>query len=497
MIVVGSIVGLSVFLLIVLVVGLVAYKKGLQSNVTDYFLASRALGVVALVGTLFATWFSTFAFLGGPGLFYKIGTGWLVFGLFNSLGPLLIWVFGRRIWMLGKRYNFITPADLLDGYYEHRGIRLLTAAICIIILFPYSAIQLSGVAKAITGFTAGAIPYWFGVLFVLLSVGLLAYFGGARGIAWMDAMQGFFFGILLIISAYFVVRWAGGWFEGWTAAIKINPEMFVFKDGAAGKFYTLALMWTLGWVLVPHLWQRMYMAASPVIMGKSMLIASIASLWVITFTGLIIGFVAKGLVPALPPGTDADMIVPILYSKFFPVGGIFLVIAAYAAGMSTLNSQLLSASSVVTEDIYKAIMHPEATEAKQAKIGRMFVGVFVAALLIFALIPAGQALLIPLASVGVSYCVLLFAPLVGAVYWKGATRQGAFWSMLLGLIVLVLTQFTPLGSMLPGTIGPAYYAFIVSNLTFVIVSLSTQPMSEKKIAMYHGFLRKAINLSTS
>ncbi|MCF8078165.1 MAG: sodium:solute symporter family protein [Desulfobacterales bacterium] len=495
MIVAGSLIGLTAFLLVVLIVGFLAYKKGIRSNVTDYFLASRGLGVVALVGTLFATWFSTFAFLGGPGLFYKLGTGWLLFGLFNSLGPLLIWVFGRRIWLLGKKYNFITPADLLDSYYEHRGIRLLTAIICVIILFPYATIQLSGVAKAITGFTAGALPYWFGVLFILFSVALIAYFGGARGIAWMDALQGFFFGILLIISAFFVIRWAGGWFEGWSAAIKINPEMFIFKAGASGKYYTLALMWTLGWVLVPHLWQRMYMAASPVIMGKSMLIASIASLWVITFTGLIIGFVAKGLVPSLPPGTDADMILPILYSTFFPIGGIFLVIAAYAAGMSTLNSQLLSASSVVTQDIYKAVIHPEAPEAKQAKIGRMFVGVFVAALLIFALIPAGQALLIPLASVGVSYCVLLLAPLVGVVYWKGATRQGAFWSMLLGFIILVLTQFTPLGGMMPGTIGPAYWGFIVSIVTFVVVSRFTQPMSEKKIEMFHGFLTKAINLS--
>jgi solute:Na+ symporter, SSS family len=495
MIAAGSVIGLVVFLAIILAIGFIAYKKNIKSDVADYFLASRKLGVVALVGTLFATWFSTFAFLGGPGLFYATGIGWLQFGFFNSIGPLFIWIFGRRMWLLGKKFNHITPADLLTGYYDHKGIRLITALICLIILFPYAAIQLSGVAKAITGFTGGVLPYWFGVLFLLLSVWLVAYFGGARAIAWIDAAQGFFFGLLLIVTAILAVRWAGGWKEGFDAAIAIHPERFTFAEGDAGKYYTLALMWTLGWVLVPHLWQRMYMAKSPRIMGQSMVIATIAALWIVTFTGLVIGFMAIGLVPALKEGFDSDSIVPILYSTFLPVGGIVLVMAAYAAGMSTLNSQLLSTSSIATADIYKAFIRPKASDSELTRVGHIFVGAFTAALLVFALIPAGQALLIPLASVGVSYCVLFLAPLMGVLYWERATKQGAFWSMFLGLLVLIATQFTPLGGMLPGSWGPAFWGCVTSIVVFVVVSLATKPMDAEKIEAYHGFVRKAVKLS--
>jgi SSS family solute:Na+ symporter len=488
----GSLIGVGIYLVIVLFIGYTAYKKNIKGNIDDYFLANRSLGVVTLVGTLFATWFSTFAFLGGPGLFYNTGTGWLQFGLFNVTGPLFIWVFGTRMWLLGKKFGCVTPADMLAGYYDSKGVRFLVAIISVLALFPYASIQLSGIAKAMTGFTGGAIPYWVGVVMVVISVGLYAYFGGARAIVWTDVIQGFFFAMLLIGTAFAVVYWAGGWDKGLAASLALHPEKFVFDKGQ-GNYYTLLLMWTLGWVLTPHLWQRMYMAESPRIMAKSMVIASTLALWVTTFTGLIIGYFGIGLLPTLPAGFDSDSLVPILYSRFFTFGGILLVIAAFASGMSTLDSQLLSTSSVFTSDLYQALYKPKAKGPELQKVGHIFMGAFTAALLVFALSAAGRALLIPLSSIGVGICLLFLAPLIGATYWDRGTKAGAFWSLLLGFIVLCLVQFTGFKHLLPGTWGSAFWGLVTSLIVYFGVSLLTSPLPEAQREAYHGFLAKAMH----
>lgn len=95
------------------VIGHYAYRRNVQGNITDYFLAGRSVGTFALVGTLFATWFSTFAFIGGPATYYRTGVNWLLFSFFNVFGPMCIWFIGARFWTLGKKFGFITPSDML------------------------------------------------------------------------------------------------------------------------------------------------------------------------------------------------------------------------------------------------------------------------------------------------------------------------------------------------------------------------------------------------
>jgi SSS family solute:Na+ symporter len=485
-IVLGAIIGIVGYLLVIALIGYRAWQKNVKGDLDDQYLVSRNLNVFVLVGTLFATWFSTFAFLGGPGTFYLNGVNWLVFPLFNSLGPVLIWVFGSRMWALGRKYSFVTPSDLLATYYDDsRRVRVLAAVVGVAVLFPYAAVQLSGISKAVASVTSNVVTYEMSILLVAVSVGLYSIFGGSRAVVWTDTIQGFIFAALLITTAIFTVFWAGGWIDGWAAVQSAAPEKLEFTGDSASSFFTLSLLWTFGWVLVPHLWQRMYMARSPRIMAKSMVLASGLSLWVVTFTGAIIGFLAMGIFTEIPGSFDSDALTPLLYREFLPAGAVLLVVATFAAGMSTLDSQILSGSSIFTLDLYRT-GRPSAPEARLAKVGKGFEALFVLALVGFALIPAGQALLVPLASVGVGFALCFLMPLVGALYWARASEAAAFWSMLSGFAVMLALQLMPsLQEPLPFSFGPPGWGFFTCVAVFYLGSLAGKPVSAERITMFH------------
>jgi SSS family solute:Na+ symporter len=490
----ATIAGIIGYLLLILAIGYAAFRRNIFGNVDDRYLVGRGLGTFLLVGTLFATWFSTFAFLGGPGTFYLRGVNWLLFGFFNSLGPVLIMVFGIRMWALGKKYGFVTPSDLLAGYYDnsHR-IRRLAAIIAIAVLFPYSAIQLSGIAKAVNGLTVGAIPYSAAILFIAVAVALYSIFGGSRAVVWTDAIQGFIFALLLIVTAALVVSWSGGWTRGWSMALEAQPEKFVFTGDTAGSYFTLMLLWTFGWVLTPHLWQRMYMARSARTLVKSAVLASGLSLWVVTFSGAIIGFISMGLVPDIPAGFDSDALVPLLYSASLPAMGVVLVVAVFAAGMSTLDSQVISGSSIFSLDLYREFQ-PAADAERLTHVGSRFEAIFVVGLVIFTLLPAGQALLIPLASIGVGMALVFLMPLIGALFWRRATEPAAFWSMAAGWTSMLVLQLGNLTEQLPTTLGPPAWGFFVAAVTFYVVSFVTQPVSALSQERFHGYIAEVFSV---
>ncbi|WP_424988334.1 hypothetical protein [Microbulbifer sp. S227A] len=151
----------------------------------------RGANTVMLVGTMFARWFSTFAFLGGPGFYHKTGVNWL--------------------------------------------------------LFPYSAIQITGIALALNSISGGLITFYLGVLLIALCVGVYSFVGGSRAVVRTDVIQGFIFALLMIGAMLLVIGCPGGWSEGWLAATTAKPELFAF-DGGAGKYITLMTLWTFGWV---------------------------------------------------------------------------------------------------------------------------------------------------------------------------------------------------------------------------------------------------------
>lgn len=88
------------------------------------------------------------------------------FATFTScvVSPLMIYFIGRPVWYLGKKYHFMTQADLLSDYYQSRFLRILVAAVNLIFLVPYLQSQISGGGIIFSAVTGDRISYTAGTL---------------------------------------------------------------------------------------------------------------------------------------------------------------------------------------------------------------------------------------------------------------------------------------------------------------------------------------------
>src|SRR5690606_15117450 len=110
-----------------------------------YFLGDRKLGGFVSALSYSATTYSAFMLVGLAGLTYAGGVGALGFELIYLMGVSLVAFFGPRFWIVGKKYGYVTPSEMLGDRYENKLVALVVSLASCIFLIPYSAVQLTGV----------------------------------------------------------------------------------------------------------------------------------------------------------------------------------------------------------------------------------------------------------------------------------------------------------------------------------------------------------------
>jgi len=194
---------LALYLLKSLFIGFRFSQGKRAESADDFYLANRSLNWFFLGFTLFATWISTFAYLGAPGFYYAKGVKWLfAHGSMTVISPLLLWFIGRKIWLAGRKSNCLTPGDLLHYFHQNKAVRVMSGIISLLALIPYSLIQLIGIGKVLDAATQGFVPFWVGVVLSGIVMSLYAYFGGIRAIIWTDIFQSILFMIVMVGSAF-------------------------------------------------------------------------------------------------------------------------------------------------------------------------------------------------------------------------------------------------------------------------------------------------------
>jgi SSS family solute:Na+ symporter len=315
----------------------------------------------------------------------------------------------------------------------------------------------------------GQAIFW-GVTVVSASIAIYMYFGGTRAVVWTDVAQGFIFASLLIIAGFMVVSWSGGW----DPLISNLTEKTAARTSFAGKikwnYYELGLL-PLSFSFLPYIWQRMYMARSASHVAKNLLAVPIIFI-VLFFTTWVIGSSAHTL---LPEGLkDANRVLGALFSDKAPYFGAMLLVAAFAADMSTVDSQLLSAGSLITHDIGGLVRSGDRESTVVFVFGKWSTVLLTAALYWWAL-TLKTASILNLIILGISLTIMYIPCVFGMFYWKKATPAGAAWSMGGGLIVFCIKQFKFFGldAYLPPPMGAITYGLLASIIFFVVVSLLT------------------------
>jgi len=489
----GAIVVVAVYALVILGKGLWLHRRQ-ESGLLTYVLADRSLRPLVLVMTIAASFFSMFSFMGAYGITWRTGVnflnqGWWMLMFVSWMGVAV----GGRIWVLGQRFDFITPADLLAHYYESGVVRGLVVVLALLTIFPYAAIQFSGVGKMLESFTGGVVPYDVGVAVFLVFTTSYTLISGMRGVAWTDVLQGAFFSVIMFSVLFWVFHRFGGVGATVQKVQETDPELLTFSEGFP-QFLNLSVIWGMGFAVLPHIWQRWYAADSLSTIHRSSWILGVVS-WALCLPIMFVGLAGHLLLPDLTAETS-DSLFPMLMSRYLPGLGMFVVAAAFGAAMSTIDSMLLSISSIFENDVYARYVEPDASDARRTAVGKGFVLLFSALLMAFALSESGRSLIVPIANTGAAMGLVVLPALVGPLYWPRGTTAGAIGSLAVGLLFMLLTlEPTVKAGLLPASgylSFPALSGLLLSSLVYVGVSLVTRPPPPRRQRQYHGYLSRVL-----
>ncbi len=485
--------GIAVYIAVGLGIALMA-RRQLGAGVSEFFLANRKLGGFVSALTYSATTYSAFMMIGLAGLTYLTGVGALGFELTYLCGMFMMVFFLPRFWLVGKKYGYISPMELLSDRYQNKGVGATAAILALVFLVPYGAVQLMGVGYLMNGISGGEIPVVVGIIIAVVCAIAWSRIAGLRSVAWTDAFQAL---LMITVSAVVlgVVINALGGFGAFFGKLESAVPGLLTVPTAKGSwnlnmFIGLALPWLFFLISNPQVSQRLFIPKSVTAM-KQMLGGFLIFGFIYTLISVLWGFGATLLVPGLE---NADLATPRLLSlTMIPTGlAIVVMIGITAAAISTIDSILLTLSSVWARDIHKGLINPKVSEKGELRVGQWVIPIMAIIAFVFAWWAAGKTgldfMIAPLASAASAGLLMAVPTIFGAFFWKRGTAFGAIVSMIVGAIIVLVFQLTgckPLGW------WPGVWGFVVCVPLFVIVSLATKPPREKA-EEFIGYLKGAL-----
>ncbi|MDQ3842955.1 MAG: sodium:solute symporter [Bacteroidota bacterium] len=484
------VIGLYFVLLLGVAVWVITRK---QDNTADYFLAGRNLGWFIVGASIFASNIGSEHVVGlaGAGAGGKIPM--LIYELHAWLVITLGWVFLPFYYQSGV----FTMPEFLER-------RFSSGARWFLSVFSLAAYVLTKVS--VTVYAGGIvissllhISFWTGALTTVILTGIYTVLGGMRAVAYTEAIQT----VILVIGAatltYVGIQAAGGW-SGVKEALP-QGYLNMWRPNSDPDFpwlplvITSTIVGTWYWCTDQYIVQRV-LAARNVQQGRRGTIFGGLLKLMPVFLFLIPGVIALALKNKGELHWDSpDQAFATLLMNKMPSGFRGLVAAGLlAALMSSLASIFNSCSTLFTVDVYKKL-HPEASERRLLRVGRLATAVVVLLGIAWIPIMAGIS--------GVLYEYLqsvqsYIAPPITAVFllgifFKRINSAGAMATLMAGLVVAALRLVLELNrhALTPGTVVHGFAA--VNFLTFaawfflfcvvvcVAVSLLTAPPPEAKV----------------
>lgn len=489
--------GIAIYIAMGLAIAIMA-RRQLGAGVSEFFLANRRVGGFVSAGAYSATTYSAFMMVGLAGLTYISGVGALGFELTYLCGMFMMVFFLPRYWLVGRKYGYITPMELLSDRYQSKWVGATAAILALVFLIPYSAVQLMGVGYLMNGISQGAIPVVAGIIIAAVCTIAWSNIAGMRSDAWTDTFQALIMIVVSAIALGVVVTVLGGFGVFFSKLESAVPGLLTVPTAkgawSINMFIGYALPWLFFLISNPQVSQRLFIPKSVTAM-KQMLGGFLVFGFIYTMISVLWGFGATLLVPGLK---NADLAAPTLLSlPIIPMGvAIILMIGITAAAITTIDSVVLTLASVWARDIHRGLINPKVSEARELRVGQWVIPIMTLIAFGFAWWAAGKTglpFMIASLSAAASAGLLMAVPTIfGAFFWKRATAPGAIISCIVGgIVVLVLQIISQLTGWKPLGWWPGTWGFIVCVILFVGVSLATKPPREKA-EEFIGYLRGAL-----
>lgn len=478
---IAKIAAFVIYLGIMIYVGLRNASKNNSS--ADFFLGGRKVGPWVTALSAEASDSSAWLLMGLPGLCYLGGVQesiWTAVGLI--VGTYLSWLFvAKPLRKCSITFgDSITIPEFLSNRFKDKSHILSIVSVIFIVLFftIYTASGFVACAKLFN--SVFGLNYHAGLAIGLVVILCYTITGGYTAVCTTDFLQGSLIFIAFIVSTLIVVFSIGG----------VGDSINVFKNfqelaGTELKAFDgigiiSALAWGLGYFGMPHIIVRFMGIRSNSEVGKA---RRIGIIWmIISYIGAILigtlGTVYLKKFGITLDSVSAETVFSETMKNMYPafIAGIFLC-AILAASMSTADSQLLAASSAVSQDIFKGLIKKNAEEKEVMIISRFTVFLIALIALLLSLNPNSS--IFSLVSFAWSGFGGTFGPLILlSLYWKRTTAPGAIAGLICGGITDVVWHYIPASVAKIFGLYEILPAFIVCLVVTVLISLLTKPDAE-------------------
>ena len=483
---IGVWISLFAYFALMIAIGVYAMRKSTSTS-EDYMLGGRTLSPKVAALSAGASDMSGWLLLGLPGALFASGLGsaWIGIGLF--VGAFFNWVLvAPRLREQTVHYgNAITIPAFLANRFPTRAMSLRTVSAIVIVIFfaVYTASGLVAGGKLFESAFAGIFnfgglsDYAVGIVITLGVVLAYTVVGGFLAVSMTDFVQGCIMMLALVIMPAVVLfgEGGGGFSQASQTLNEVDPTLLSWTDGLTFIGWLSAVTWGLGYFGQPHIIVR-FMAIRTL---KDVPIArNIGMGWMAIS---LIGAVSLGIFGrayAVRNGMnveDPETIFIILADLLFhPLVTGFLYAALLAAVMSTISSQLLVASSSLTEDFYRLFFRKEATDKECVGVGRISVILVGLVAAVIASDPDSQVLgLVSNAWAGFGAA---FGPLIIlSLMWSRTNGAGAIAGMVVGAATVMIWIALGWNGEFMG--GPGVYEIIPGFIASFIAILAVSSMT--------------------
>ncbi|HSR66903.1 MAG TPA: sodium:solute symporter family protein [Acidobacteriota bacterium] len=466
-----------------LVVGLYSGRKASEST-EGYVAGDRSLGFLVLYFVMGASIFSAFAFLGAPGWAYSRGAAVFYILSYGTVGLLPWYFFGPRIARLGRRFGYVTQAQLFAHRFQSPLLSAVLAVISLIAFLPYLTLQMQGAGYVFNVVTEGRIPEWLGAAIAYGVVLIYVFHSGVMGVGWTNTFQGIFMLILAwVLGLYLPYKLYGGIGPMFDQIAQARPEMLTPPglDGAGdlwtwGGYSSAIAISAIGFSLWPHYFMKIYTARNNRTLKQTIVFYPTFQIFLVPI--MFIGFSAILSFPGVSP---ADSILPtVLMSMELPalVIGLFCA-GALAASMSSGDAIVHAAGSILVRDLYR-VAKPDLSPQREIFLIRILVVAIGAVAYIFAVGTELSLVFLLLLSYG--FIAQIFPVLLATFFFPGATRAGVLSGLFAGFAVVLLFNLVP--GLQWQNIHPGLWGLAANALTLLAVSPLTQPLERNHVDQF-------------
>lgn len=421
-----------------------AARNRLRYTIEDFFLQSRSMNLLMAFFTIYATWVSSFAFLGSTASFFNNGPLYMTCFAWNILFALLFMVIGERIWFYGKTHEYLTATDFFDDIYRSKGLSFTITSILTLFTIPYLMIQLYGGAFLIETASGGQIPWRTAGLVFYLVIVIYLWSGGLRAVAMSDIYYGTMTVLTMIITGVVLITKAGGVERVFDGIGSENSEFFILSqtgDNSVLMWLAMFIIIPLGAFMGPPMWIRMYAISNERIFKA---LPFLLTLITIMYIGPMLAGNAARYMYHEAAFSDNLLIVMIM-DKMPLILAATTMCGIAAASLSTANSQIHAMASVYTIDIHRRYVKPRISERELLKVARW--AVILVSAVAYILMISIDVNIIEMGMLSFSGTAQIFVPVIGALFWKRSSSKAAaagIWTGVAADVILILMTSMPI-----------------------------------------------------